>query len=401
MALSSPLNVFRSLRGQGSDNARDKFAKQWGPRPDGPVIWVRCGRGSHVEPALKVASLFCEDGDVGHFVLTLPSDAPPSDDAISLDGGDKAQARAFVQHWRPDVLLWIGSGIEPQALFATDDGPTARILADLEKDGPQVRGSWRPGLTGAMLNRFDHIITVDQDAQGRVERAFPQVAMRAEPLGPLHDGAVVLVANDAERSDIALALGNRPIWCVSGLTTAELSMVARAHRKASRRSHRLLLVAIPKNAADAVEIVQRFRDLSFQTQTRTEVAAPGDHTQVFVADVSGEEGLWYRLSTISYVGGSLTAGNCDDPFSMAALGSVVVHGQLTGPHEAKFTRLARAGGSAPVYSAEELGPAIESLLSPDVAAKISHRAWDVTSSGAEATNRLVHWLHEAIDTAGY
>ena len=49
-------------------------------------------------------------------------------------------------------------------------------------------------------------------------------------------------------------------------------------------------------------------------------------TQIYIADTLGELGLWYRLSPVSFVGGSLVNVGGHNPFEPAALGSAILHG---------------------------------------------------------------------------
>jgi 3-deoxy-D-manno-octulosonic-acid transferase len=44
-----------------------------------------------------------------------------------------------------------------------------------------------------------------------------------------------------------------------------------------------------------------------------------------------------------------------------------------------------------------LGEAVADLLSPDRAAEMSRRAWEVTSQGAELTDRVLELLVTALD----
>jgi 3-deoxy-D-manno-octulosonic-acid transferase len=117
-----------------------------------------------------------------------------------------------------------------------------------------------------------------------------------------------------------------------------------------------------------------------------------------VADVPGEEGLWYRLASVTYIGGTLGGPVASvDPFAAAALGSVVLHGRVHAPHTAHFTALMDAGASRQVRDVRGLGRAVEDLLAPDRAAELAHRAWAVVSQGAEATDHVADAVGRILD----
>ncbi|MFT5652010.1 MAG: 3-deoxy-D-manno-octulosonic-acid transferase, partial [Yoonia sp.] len=108
-------------------------------------------------------------------------------------------------------------------------------------------------------------------------------------------------------------------------------------------------------------------------------------------------GLWCRLSSITYIGGSLSDGISPDPFVPALVGSAIVAGPRHDAHETHFRRLLGAGAIKQVITLGGLGRAIEDLLATDLAAQQAHAAWDVTSQGADATNDLMSVIYTYLD----
>lgn len=400
---SLPLSAYLALRKHARQARGDTVSVARSASQARPVIWIRCDRTDQLLPARTIADRFGDEGEIADFVVTIPALAQDcaDDRVIALNDADSTDLAQFFDLWAPDVLVWMGSRVDPAVLAATDGIVPARILVDVGREGLQVRGRWLPGMTGQILRRFDKIVTVDELATEKLVRRYPQARSKTEALGGLRDGAVVLPASEPARASLAKALDNRPVWCAAGVTTGEARLVWQAHRQAMRKSHRLLLVIVPKQPAEGATIAERMRELGMRTQLRTDCPEPSADTQVFVADVPGEKGLWYRLAPVCYMAGSLTAGNCDDPFEPAALGSATVHGPMTAPHEAHFAQLGAAGGSVVVRAADDLGLVISRLLAPDQAAAVANGAWEVTSRDAMATNQLVDWLHAKLETAGY
>lgn len=177
----------------------------------------------------------------------------------------------------------------------------------------------------------------------------------------------------------------------------ELEQISAAQRQASRRAHRLLLLLIPAVPAEAAEMAQRLRDDGFVVSCRSDGAEPDEATQIYLADSAAEMGLWYRLAPFTFMGGTLEGLGGRHPFEPAALGSAVLHGPVTAGHAPAYQRLASAGASRAVRSAADLGNAVEVLLAPDKAAAMAHAAWDVTSSGAGVTNRVVDLIRAHLD----
>jgi 3-deoxy-D-manno-octulosonic-acid transferase len=89
---------------------------------------------------------------------------------------------------------------------------------------------------------------------------------------------------------------------------------------------------------------------------------PTADTDIYVADTIGELGLFYALSPVAFVGGSLAARGGQNPVEPIKLGAAV----LTGPNFQNFrdsyTALLRAGGCKEVRDAAELAEAVLALL---------------------------------------
>ena len=100
-------------------------------------------------------------------------------------------------------------------------------------------------------------------------------------------------------------------------------------------------------------------------------------------------GLWYRIASVSFVGGSLVEVGGHNPFEPALLGSAI----LFGPHVRNFVdgyrRLSDAGAAVLVRSEAELAEALVATIAPDRAAAMAAAAWAACSEGAEVTDAVL------------
>jgi 3-deoxy-D-manno-octulosonic-acid transferase len=178
----------------------------------------------------------------------------------------------------------------------------------------------------------------------------------------------------------------------------ELDLVLRAHRLASRSTHRLFLVLVPDDEAQGPDYARAAREAGFRVAIWSEGEVPGEATQILLADTRGDMGLWYRLSPIAFMASSLFPEHGgSDPYEPAALGSAVLSGPETGRYAAAYTRLAEGGAARIVRDAETLAAAVSRLTAPDQAAAMAHAAWMLATEGAEATDRLLTLMGRALD----
>jgi 3-deoxy-D-manno-octulosonic-acid transferase len=109
-------------------------------------------------------------------------------------------------------------------------------------------------------------------------------------------------------------------------------------------------------------------------------------------------GLWYRLSPVTFMGSSLTAGHGGrDPYEPAALGSAILYGPNVSRYIQSYSRFARAGAARIVRDASTLSAAVLRLNAPDQAAIMAQAAWEVATEGAEVTDKVLERLDEILD----
>jgi 3-deoxy-D-manno-octulosonic-acid transferase len=158
-----------------------------------------------------------------------------------------------------------------------------------------------------------------------------------------------------------------------------------------------MLIIAPRHPERGPEIAEMLRAQGWRVELRSEGNEPNSETDIFVADTLGEMGLWYRLAPVSFLGGSLAEIGGHNPFEPAALGSAILHGPHVESAKEVYDMLSAAGASRMVKDSQELASAVIHLLEPQNAAEMAHAAWEVTSSGAEATDNALSVLQNILD----
>ena len=385
--MARSLAIAAYLASLGS-NDRPKTSIEQPPRPVGTIIWARCSHHDQLTAVETLERKLAEDGDPVHVIATLLDWTPAYADRALPEPQGRAGIRKFMAHWQPVLGVWVKGDLDPILLAAMRKADIPLMFVDASAEGLEdVAGTWVPGAIRSILSQFEAVFALDQNAADRLIHA----GTRADTVlvtGPMEDCAPTLPCNEAERTDIAKAIGTRSVWLAAAASLAECSELAQAHRIASRRAHRLLLIVVPRHADMAPAIAEDLRHRGFNVALRSDEPAPSEMTQVYVVDTEEELGLWYRIAPITYLGGTLGGGGCRDPFEVAALGSAVLYGPQVAPYQRHAGRLNAAGASMLIRSGADLGPSVESLLAADKAAQLAHAAWDVTSRGATVTNRI-------------
>src|SRR5213075_1702622 len=124
----------------------------------------------------------------------------------------------------------------------------------------------------------------------------------------------------------------------------------------------LLTIIAPRHPVrgEAIAKMLQERGLCVARRAAGEPIAP--NTDIYLADTLGELGLFFRLSGIAFIGGSLTGKGGHNPFEAARLDCAVLHGPDMANCAAMTDALAAAGASETVRDAETLARAVTRLL---------------------------------------
>ncbi len=376
------------------------------PRPEGPLIWFHAAsvgeaasliellrRLQAARPNLRclvttvtlTSSQFLEErlpaGTIHQFA---PVDVLP-------------WVERFLEHWRPDLAVWTESEIWPATLVATHVTGAPMLLINARISNRSYR-SWRVvrGMARSLLRRFDRILTQDKLA------AEHFLALGADPLtltvvGTLKEGASPLPHDESERVRIARALAGRPVWLAASTHAGEEEAAIAAHVQARRALPMLALILAPRHPdrGDALAEMLRSSGLTVAQRSKGEPIAPD--TDVYLADTLGEMGLWYRIASVSFVGGSLAEVGGHNPFEPALLGSAILHGPHVRNFFEAYDRLGHADAAVLIQDAEELGKVLVVTLAPDRAAQMAAAAWETCSEGAAITDMVLETIQALLD----
>lgn len=372
----------------------------WPPRPPGRLVWLHAPDGDAARSVMELAHQLTDQDGVA-VVLTgtaaiatragVVHQPPPPD--------TPADARAFLDHWKPEVILFAEGELRPAMIHEAQDRRLPIMLVNAR--APYIlreRDGWFPGLVRSVLAGITQIFAVDEPAARAFRKAGAPAAVVAIT-GRMEEESAALPYSEAERAGLATQLATRPVWLAAALPEAEVGAVIAAHHAALRHTHRLLLIVVPQHMAQADMLAARMEAEGWAVARRTRDEEPAADTEVYLTDET-EFGLWYRLAPISFMGGSLSGDGCmRNPLEPAALGSAIIFGPRAGPYAATFGRLGAARAARSVVSAADLSDALAEMLAPDRAARLAHAAWGVTSDGADATQQAITMVRRLMDGA--
>lgn len=380
-------------------------------RPKSPLLWIHVPDDSAVFPYIALTERLRLECDDLHFLITTtrytPSDQirdhlPEYCHLQFLPYDDPPGVKRFLDHWHPECCLWGETVLNPVFIDQISARKIPLFMLDAHlPDEKQHKLRWFPKNTRKMLEKFVHIIAVDGRTSFNLRR-LGVARERVEVLGRLEEAAPPLDYIQSDRDEMAEIFATRPVWLAANIQKSEEAMVMATHKDLLHRSHRLLLILVPDDLAHGAEIARDLEQADWLVCRRAAGQDPEPDTQVLIADLPFEMGLWLRLSPVAFLGCTIDP-KCRpsfDPFRATTLGSAVLHGPNTGVFGAAYSRLHEAGAAIEISTEKALISELEMLLSPDKAAEMARAAWEVSTSGAEVSDRVCALVLNALDTRG-
>ncbi|HEX8167881.1 MAG TPA: 3-deoxy-D-manno-octulosonic acid transferase [Beijerinckiaceae bacterium] len=269
--------------------------------------------------------------------------------------------RRFLDHWRPDLALVAESEIWPNTIIELDWRRIPLVLVNGRMSERSFRrwSRW-PRAARALLGRFALCL-----AQGPAdaERLFGLGAARVAVAGNLKFDASPPPADARALAHLSGLLSGRPVWVAASTHAGEEEITVATHQALAGRFPRLLTVVVPRHPQRGGDVAALGTAAGIEVARRSQAGEPDRTTELYVVDTVGELGLFYRLSPLVFMGGSLVPHGGQNPIEPAKLGAAILHG----PHVHNFTdvyaALDGAGGALPVSDGADLTRAVAELLS--------------------------------------
>jgi 3-deoxy-D-manno-octulosonic-acid transferase len=329
------LYLRRRLRAGREDAQR--FGERHGipskSRPDGFLIWFHAASvGESMSMLRLVDRLLEERRDLSILVTTgtVTSAAMVAErlkdrvihQYVPVDRA--AWVACFLDHWRPDCAVWIESEIWPNLLdgIARRRIPAALVNARMSAKS-HSRWSMAPGTIAKLLSTFDLCLAQTEDEAVRLGALG---ARDVRYVGHLKFAAEPLPADLQALEQLKTAIGARPLWVLASSHEGEDEIAIAAHQRLAARFPDLLTVIVPRHTKRGGAIADRAEAAGLTVSLRSSGLPPSVKDGIYIADSMGELGIWYRLTTIACIGGSLVSVGGHNPIEAAQLGCALLYG---------------------------------------------------------------------------
>lgn len=303
-------------------------------RPDGTLIWVHVASVGEAQSMLSLINLILEQMSQAHVLVTsvtvtsaqllaerLPERAFHQFSPIDHPGW----VRHFLNHWKPDLVLWAESELWPNTLHLLSKRHVPVALLNAHMSAGSFRNwSRAKKMSLDMLSVFTVILAQTQEDADR----YIQLGGRSVVLTEnLKYAAQPLPCDAQDLKKLQDAIGHRTVWLYASTHDGEEELAAEIHARLSKEFPSLLSIIAPRHPNRREEIAAKLPPA--HTLFRGEdKKLPQPDTQIYVADTLGEMGLLYRAAGLACIGRSFSrdGGGGHNPIEPALLRCAILSG---------------------------------------------------------------------------
>jgi 3-deoxy-D-manno-octulosonic-acid transferase len=367
-------------------------------RPPGPLVWLHAasvGELAGVLPLIEGISA----RDVNMLVTTgtvtssgLAEQRLPRGVIHQFVPLDVPRfVRRFLDHWQPDLALFVESDLWPNLVIETSRRAVPMILVNGRlSESSFKRWNNLPSAIVNLLQRFDLCLArTPADAERFGELGSPNIVTT----GNLKLDVPAPPADIARLKDMQMAIGRRPVMAAASTHAGEEEMMIAAHRRLRANFPGLLTIIAPRHPERGAQIAARVKAAGLHVVQRSSGELPKRSTDIYVADTMGELGLLYRLAPVVFVGGSLIPHGGQNPIEAAKLGAAVIHGPNVWNFAEIYEALGTAHGAEVVRDGERLTAALAALMAqPALRDRVAHAGKTTVENLSGALERTLHAL---------
>jgi len=299
----------------------------------------------------------------------------------------------FLDHWKPNLIIFVESEFWPRVIFEIKKRhiPLGLINARIEK---KTFENWlKIKITSKqILDKFDFIYANDHLAAKRllslgiIEKNLLGVASSKEQAKPLSYEL-------NEYHILKEIFKNKKIWIAASTHEGEEEIIVNAQKKLHDIDKNFLLILIPRHPNRVEQIFRKIKSNAHIIKIRSKEQKITEKTSIYLADTLGELGLWYNISKIVFLGGSLVKIGGHNPYEPCRFGSAII----TGPHiynfQKAYDQLNDRGAIIYIKNIQELVESVKILSNNDNANLIGQKGLKYVNSLSDQSSPIINKIN--------
>ena len=247
-------------------------------------------------------------------------------------------SRRFLTHWKPDLAIRVESEIWPRILLELKKNETPNFLFNARFSKKTLFKIQQQAESSAFLLSLFDCIHVQENYTKEILAQVGVDVQKISVTGSLKDSRKKLPVDKNDLKKFKKVIGSQNVWLAASTHPGEDEVILAAHKKIGG-----ILIIAPRHIERAKQIARLSSLLGCKTQLRSEEPDIKAETAVYIADTMGEMGLWYSLTSVAFIGGSLVEKGGHNAVEVAQFNAYILHGPNTYNALERYEQLRQAG----------------------------------------------------------
>ncbi len=263
----------------------------------------------------------------------------------------------FLNHWKPNLSIFIDSEIWPNLIFQIKDKKIPLLLINARiTEKSFLRWKLIINFAKKVFGKFDLCIASNKESE-----KFLKIlgAKNIKNYGNLKFSNIKNDINKKLNQNFMNKFNNRKIWCAASTHPTEEIVCAEAHIEVKKYYNNILTIIIPRHIDRAENIKKELANLNLKVVLLSDAHQLDSDTDILLVNSYGEALKFYNISRNVFLGKSLAKSLIKDsgqnPIEPARLGCKVFHGPNISNFEEIYKYLSNLNITKVVKSSEELG----------------------------------------------
>lgn len=227
--------------------------------------------------------------------------------AVYLPADQKKLIKTFFAKYQPKMLVLVETELWPNLIAQAQQSQVPCVLVNARLSEKSAKGYGKvPSLTRPMLQGLKQLLAQDQASLDRF------VALGAHPQQSQVVGSIKFdihapqnFLDQAQQLKLDWQLQHRKIITLASTHAPEEQSLVDALKGYLLEDPKVVVIVVPRHPERFDSVYHTMQDLGLKIQRRSLGQSIEADTQVYLADSMGEMWLWYALSQVCFVGGSL------------------------------------------------------------------------------------------------
>ena len=227
----------------------------------------------------------------------------------------------FIKYWDPKLAIFVESEIWPNMLKNLNKKNIPIILLNAR-------------ITKKSFHKWKKFTSFSDNLFNKITLALPQNLETYKYLKILGTKNIKFAGNlkyygkkkYQKNTNLIKNFKNKEIWCAASTHENEELLIGKVHKNVKLIKENLITIIIPRHINRSSVIINDLKNIGLNTVTRSSSEKIKKDTDIYLVDTYGEASMFYELSNITFLGGSIINHGGQNPLEPARLGNYILHG---------------------------------------------------------------------------